>query len=129
MGLITGIIGTLTGDKPSHWSNYDYSVYKIFRESGEQEWNKAKRMAKGRFNIDFQKISNEDKVKMFSDWAKTYFRTEKFNPEVGLPERFEAYVAYIEDQSMKYSSSNLNEILDNMCKRKMEEAVQANKWR
>ena len=128
MGFLTGLIGTLTGDKPSDWSNFDYSVYKRFRESADSEWSKAKRMAKGRFNIDFEKLNKEQKAQLFSSWAKVYFRTETFNPEVGLPERFEAYGNFIEQTSLTYSGGNVDELLDSMCKRKMDESVQAKKW-
>ncbi len=85
-------------------------------------------MAKGRFNIDFEKLNKEQKVQLFSTWAKIYFRTETFNPEVGLPERFEAYGRFIEQTSLTYSGGNVHELLDSMCKRKMDESVQAKKW-
>ncbi len=128
MSFLTGLIGTLTGDKPSEWSNFDYSVYKNYKETSENDWDKAKRMAKGRFNIEFDKLNREQKAQMFLAWAKSFFRTDVFNQEVCLPERFEPFSKYIEEQALSYNGANVYELIEKMCKRKTDEHIQAKKW-
>lgn len=129
MSFLVGIIGTLTGDKPSDWSNFNYAVFKRVTESCKQEWKKAQRMGKERFGIDINKASPEQKIQVFGGFAKGYFKTEYLNEENCLPERFEPYCKFIEAQVNKFNKVDTNDLLEGMCKRMMDEHVQVKKWK
>ena len=128
MGFLTGIIGTISSDKPSHWSFVQYDAYKEERKKIHDAWKKAMIMSKGRFNIDIEKISTDDQVKVFNTFINQYMKVETYNPEMCLEERFLPYQQYVADEVRKYSNETKSVVLDNLTKRWTEEYVQAAKW-